>query len=81
MEIIGIDKMGEYKRHIIYEPYETIEEQEESEERIKQECEKSEEERVEGNLFNGIEILKKIESIEEEEKRWLTELFMEFVYN
>ena len=36
MEIIGIDKMGEYKRHIIYEEYETIEEQEESEERIKQ---------------------------------------------
>lgn len=74
--------MEECKRHIIYEPYDTIEEQEEAEERIKQECEKAEEERRKGNLFNGIEILKKIESIEEEEKRWLTELFVEFgIYN
>lgn len=69
--------MEEYKKHLIYEPYETIEEQEEAEERIKQECEKAE-----GELFNGIEILKKIENIEEEEKRWLIEFFMEFgIYN
>lgn len=46
--------MEEYKKHLIYEPYEIIEEQEEAEERIKQECEKAE-----GELFNGIEILKK----------------------
>lgn len=39
--------MEEYKRHIIYEPYDTIEEQEEAEERI------------ERNLFNEMEILKK----------------------
>ena len=69
--------MEGYKRHLIYETYDTIEEQEEAEERIKHECEKDEEERRKGNLFNGIEILKKIESIEEE-KRWLTELFVEF---
>lgn len=69
--------MEEYKKHLIYEPYEIIEEQEEAEERIKQECEKAEWE-----LFNGIEILKKIETIEEEEKRWLIEFFMEFgIYN
>ena len=40
--------MEEYKRHIIYAPYETIEEQEEAEERIKQECEKAE---VENSIF------------------------------
>lgn len=29
-----------------------------------------------------MEILKKIETVEEEEKRWLTEFFMEFgIYN
>lgn len=33
--------MEEYKKHLIYEPYETIEEQEETEERIKQEFEKA----------------------------------------
>lgn len=69
--------MEEYKKHLIYEPYEIIEEQEEAEERIKQEFEKAE-----GELFNGMEILKKIETIEEEEKRWFAEFFMEFgIYN
>ena len=39
--------MEEYKKQLIYEPYETIEEQEETEERIKQEFEKAK-----GELFN-----------------------------
>lgn len=74
--------MEGYKKHLIYEPYETIEEQEEAEERIRQEFEKAEDERREDELFNKIEVIKKLESIEEENKRWLEELFMEHgIYN
>lgn len=68
--------MEGYKKHLIYEPYETIEEQEDAEERIRQEFEKAEDE-----LFNKIEVIKKLESIEEENKRWFEELFMELGYN
>lgn len=48
--------MEEYKRHIIYEPYDTIEEQEEAEERI------------ERNLFNEMEILKKQNPLKKKKK-------------
>ena len=66
------------EKKIIYPPFETIEEQEKAEEKIRLECEKAEEEREREELTNKLnESLKKIESYEESEKQWLIELFME----
>lgn len=67
-----------WERRIIYPPFETIEEQEREEEKIRLECEKAEEERERDELTKKLnESLKKIESYEESEKQWLIELFME----
>ena len=67
-----------WEKKIIYPPFGTIEEQEKAEEQIRLECEKAEEEIEKENLTNKLnESLKKIESYEESEKKWLTELFME----
>lgn len=67
-----------WEKKIIYSPFETIEEQEKAEEKIRLECEKAEEERERDKLTKKLnESLKKIESYEESEKQWLIELFME----
>ncbi len=74
----GKNEREPWEKKIIYPPFETIEEQEKAEEKIRLECEKAEEEREREELTNKLnESLKKLDSYEEAEKEWLIELFME----